>query len=43
MADSNLAKTFGLDEHGFRGETTAADGNTTEAAFTLAKRLSDDL
>lgn len=43
MADSNLAKTFGLDEVGFQGETTAADGSTTEAAFTLGKRLSDDL
>ena len=43
MADSELAKTFGLDEVGFQGETTAADGSTTEAAFTLGKRLSDDL
>lgn len=43
MADGNLAKTFGLDEVGFQGETTAADGSTTEAAFTLGKRLSDDL
>jgi translocation and assembly module TamB len=43
MADSNLAKAFGLDEVGFQGETTAADGSTTEAAFTLGKRLSDDL
>lgn len=42
MADSNLAKTFGLDEVGFQGETTAADGSTTEAAFTLGKRLSED-
>ncbi len=43
MADGELAKTFGLDEVGFQGETTAADGSTTEAAFTLGKRLSDDL
>jgi translocation and assembly module TamB len=43
LLDGELAKTFGLDEVGFQGETTAADGSTTEAAFTLGKRLSDDL
>ncbi|MDO8905093.1 translocation/assembly module TamB domain-containing protein [Hydrogenophaga sp.] len=43
LLDGELAKTFGLDEVSFQGETSAADGSTTEAAFTLGKRLSDDL
>lgn len=43
MADSTLAQTFGLDEVGFQVETTAADGTTTEATFTLGKCLSADL
>jgi translocation and assembly module TamB len=38
-----LASTFGLDELGFRGQASNADGSTTAAALTLGKRLSKDL
>ena len=41
--DGELAKTLGLDEIGFAGPSTGADGTTTEAALTVGKRLSTDL
>jgi translocation and assembly module TamB len=41
--DGGIAKTFGLDELGFSGESTNADGSTTAAALTLGKRISDKL
>jgi translocation and assembly module TamB len=41
--DGGVAKTFGLDELGFSGESTNADGSTTAAALTLGKRISDKL
>jgi translocation and assembly module TamB len=41
--DGGIASTFGLDELGFSGESTNADGSTTAAALTLGKRISDKL
>lgn len=41
--DGGLAGVFGLDELGFRGQATNADGSTSSAALTLGKRLSNDL
>lgn len=41
--DGGLAGVFGLDELGFRGQATNADGSTRSAALTLGKRLSNDL
>ena len=41
--DGELTKTLGLDEIGFAGPSTSADGTTTEAALTVGKRLSSDL
>ncbi|MCB2016118.1 MAG: translocation/assembly module TamB domain-containing protein, partial [Hydrogenophaga sp.] len=41
--DTELARTLGLDEIGFSGSGTGADGTTTDAAFTVGKRLSSDL
>jgi translocation and assembly module TamB len=41
--DGGIASTFGLDELGFSGESTNADGSTTAAALTLGKRISDEL
>jgi translocation and assembly module TamB len=41
--DGALAKTFGLDEIGFAGPSTNADGTATQAALTVGKRLSDDI
>jgi translocation and assembly module TamB len=42
-SDEGLASVFGLDELGFRGQASNADGSTTSAALTLGKRLSNDL
>ncbi len=41
--DGGIASTIGLDELGFSGESTNADGSTTAAALTLGKRISDKL
>lgn len=41
--DGGLAGMFGLDELGFRGQATNADGSTRSAALTLGKRISNDL
>lgn len=41
--DGALARTLGIDEIGFSGSGTSADGTTTGAALTLGKRLSSDL
>ena len=41
--DGGLASSLGLDELGFRGSGTSADGSTTAAALTLGKRISSDL
>jgi translocation and assembly module TamB len=41
--DGALARTLGIDEIGFSGSSTSADGTTTGAALTLGKRLSSDL
>ncbi|MDQ7744899.1 translocation/assembly module TamB domain-containing protein [Hydrogenophaga pseudoflava] len=41
--DGALARTLGIDEIGFSGSGTNADGTTTGAALTLGKRLSSDL
>ena len=41
--DGALARTLGIDEIGFSGSGTSADGTTTAAALTLGKRLSNDL
>jgi translocation and assembly module TamB len=41
--DGALARTLGIDEIGFSGSGTSADGTTTAAALTLGKRLSSDL
>lgn len=41
--ERGLASTFGLDELGFRGQATNADGTTAAAALTLGKRISSDL
>lgn len=41
--DGDIASTFGLDEIGFSGESTNADGSTTAAALTLGKRISEKL
>jgi translocation and assembly module TamB len=41
--NEGIASVFGLDELGFRGQATNADGSTTSAALTLGKRLSNDL
>jgi translocation and assembly module TamB len=42
-ADGALAKSIGLDEVGFAGPSTSADGTTTQAALTVGKRLSDNI
>lgn len=41
--DGGLTSALGLDELGFRGQGTNADGSTTAAALTLGKRISNDL
>ena len=41
--ERGLANTFGLDELGFRGQATNADGTTAAAALTLGKRISNNL
>ena len=41
--DRGLASSLGLDELGFRGQATNADGTTAAAALTLGKRISSDL
>ena len=41
--DGALAKSLGLDDIGFEGASTSADGTTTQAALTVGKRLSDDI
>ncbi|WP_439113737.1 translocation/assembly module TamB domain-containing protein [Hydrogenophaga sp.] len=41
--EGGLASTLGLDELGFRGQATNADGTTAAAALTLGKRISNDL
>ena len=41
--DGALARTLGLDDIGFSGSVSNADGTTTSAALTLGKRLSSDL
>jgi translocation and assembly module TamB len=42
-SSEGLASRLGLDELGFRGQASNADGSTTAAALTLGKRLSNDL
>lgn len=42
-ADAGFASLIGLDELGFTGQATNADGTTTAAALTMGKRLSNDL
>lgn len=42
-AEGGLASALGLDELGFRGQATNADGTTAAAALTLGKRISNDL
>jgi translocation and assembly module TamB len=42
-ADAGFASLIGLDELGFTGQTTNADGTTTAAALTVGKRISNDL
>jgi len=41
--DGGLARALGLDELSVRGESSNADGSTSAAAFTVGKRLSNDL
>ena len=41
--DGGLASALGLDELGFRGEGTNADGSTSAAALTLGKQISNKL
>ena len=41
--EGGLASSLGLDELGFRGQATNADGTTAAAALTLGKRISNDL
>ena len=41
--EGGLASSLGLDELGFRGQATNADGSTAAAALTLGKRISNDL
>jgi len=41
--EGGLASSLGLDELGFRGQATNADGTTASAALTLGKRISNDL
>ncbi len=42
-ADAGFASRIGLDELGFTGQATNADGTTTAAALTVGKRISNDL
>ncbi|MDO9572181.1 MAG: translocation/assembly module TamB domain-containing protein [Hydrogenophaga sp.] len=41
--EGGLASSLGLDELGFIGQATNADGTTASAALTLGKRISNDL